>query len=227
MGLDCDRCWAESFNRRLGTGLPYSPESTAQVEFHTDKRELLAIMKMRNPAMIVLGDMLDLHADFVPESCLVDIYATMITADQHIFQISTKRPYNMAKFVEKEIPDGLPKHIWVATSVGGWLYKHRIDQLRQVKAKVRFVNFEPLIDTIKPPVNLSGINQAIIGGESGHNYRPMNPSWARELLKECRRQDVAFYFKQDSGRYPGHGKRLLGHVYHEFPYDVSHWRKNW
>ncbi|WP_459998740.1 DUF5131 family protein [Paradesulfitobacterium aromaticivorans] len=38
--------------------------------------------------------------------------------------------------------------------------------MRQVDARVRFISFEPLIDKVSYP-DLSGIDWAIVGGESG------------------------------------------------------------
>lgn len=221
------RCYAETLNKRLGTGFAFSPEFTDKVEFRLNESELVAILKMKKPSMIFLGDMLDLHASFVPEDLLRPIYNTMVAAKQHIFQLSTKRAGNMAAFVDEHYPQGLPEHIWCATSCGSWMYKSRLDELRKVKTEIRFVNFEPLIDSLKPPVDLSGISQVIVGGESGHNHRPMNPSWAWEVYREARRQKVAFYYKQSSNDYPGRGTRLFGKTYHEFPIDVSHWRRGW
>jgi protein gp37 len=36
-----------------------------------------------------------------------------------------------------------------------------------------------------PGLNLEGIDWLIIGGESGHGSRPMDPQWARELVQAC------------------------------------------
>lgn len=221
-GLDCDRCYAEVLNNRWGTKLPYTADSTDKVEWRLNRKELAALLKLREPHLIFLGDMIDLHADFVPYSLLVEVYETMLDADWHIFQVQTKRPHNMATFVD-DFGD-LPSHIWAGTSCGAWMYKKRLDQLRMVNAQIRYANFEPLIDTLKPPVDLSEIDWAIVGGESGPNYRPMNLNWAREILKECRRQNVAYFFKQNSGLRPGTQPRALGRIYHEYPINLEEWR---
>ena len=47
--------------------------------------------------------------------------------------------------------------------------------------------------------NRSGLNPidwVIAGGESGPGARPMHPDWAKGLLKQCQKADVAFHFKQ-------------------------------
>lgn len=36
----------------------------------------------------------------------------------------------------------------------------------------------------------------IVGGESGHNARPMNPVWVRSIRDQCQAAGVPFFFKQ-------------------------------
>ncbi len=52
---------------------------------------------------------------------------------------------------------------------------------------------------IDPPL-LYGINQIIMGGESGGGYRPMDLQWARDVRDQCKAAGVAFYFKQTAGK---------------------------
>lgn len=44
--------------------------------------------------------------------------------------------------------------------------------------------------------NAQPLDWVIVGGESGGGARPMRPSWARNLLAQCRQAGVAFHFKQ-------------------------------
>ena len=44
--------------------------------------------------------------------------------------------------------------------------------------------------------SLDGIDQVIVGGESGPNARPMHPDWARTIRDQCEAANVAFMFKQ-------------------------------
>jgi len=41
-----------------------------------------------------------------------------------------------------------------------------------------------------------GINQVIVGGESGRGARPMHPDWPRSLRDQCKVAGVPFFFKQ-------------------------------
>src|SRR5262249_20703975 len=75
-----------------------------------------------------------------------------------------------------------------------------ISDLRRAPAAVRFISFEPLLGPIHT-ANLSTIDWAIVGGESGPAARPMDEAWVREIRNTCREQHVAFFFKQWGGRH--------------------------
>lgn len=49
-----------------------------------------------------------------------------------------------------------------------------------------------------------------MGGESAPDdvRREMDHEWAREIYRQCREQDVAFFFKQSSARHPETGTLL-------------------
>ncbi len=77
-------------------------------------------------------------------------------------------------------------------------FKTRIDALRLVPARVRFISFEPLLGPIGD-VDLFDIHWAIVGGESGPRSRPMESDWVADILRQSQEQDVAFFFKQWGG----------------------------
>jgi protein gp37 len=67
-------------------------------------------------------------------------------------------------------------------------------------------------------VDLTGIDWAIVGGESGPQARPMAEEWAIEIRDQCRASKVAFFFKQWGGVRPKSGGRLLrGREWNEYP----------
>jgi protein gp37 len=93
----------------------------------------------------------------------------------------------------------------------------RVDLLRDTPAQVRFLSIEPLLEHLGP-LNLSGINWVIVGGESGPGARPMAAEWVRDIRAQCRRAKVAFFFKQWGGvRKSAAGRELDGATYDEFP----------
>jgi protein gp37 len=93
----------------------------------------------------------------------------------------------------------------------------RLEHLRQVTATTRFVSFEPLLERMGK-LDLTGVNWAIVGGESGFNARPIQPAWVRELRDQCVKQKVAFFFKQWGGRTPkARGNTIDGRQWLDFP----------
>lgn len=71
--------------------------------------------------------------------------------------------------------------------------------------------------------SLARISWVIAGGESGPNYRPMDPAWARSLQRQCAVMNVPFWWKQTSGPRSGLGTRLDGVEYHQLP--EPRWRR--
>lgn len=93
----------------------------------------------------------------------------------------------------------------------------RIEHLRDTPASVKFLSIEPLLEHLGA-VNLSKIDWAIVGGESGHGARPMKKEWVQDLLKQCRQQGVQFFFKQWGGQNKKASGRLLNNrTYDELP----------
>lgn len=54
-----------------------------------------------------------------------------------------------------------------------------------------------------------GIAWVITGGESGPSYRPAQADWFRSIRDQCTAAGVAYLHKQNGGRTPGAGGRLL------------------
>jgi protein gp37 len=93
--------------------------------------------------------------------------------------------------------------------------------LRRVPARIRFVSFEPLLGSIINP-DLTGIDWAIVGGESGPHARSMEAWWVEELHTACERQNVTFFFKQWGGpRKKNTGRLFKGRTWDEYPVVVA------
>ena len=96
-------------------------------------------------------------------------------------------------------------------------YVNRVDDLRQTPAKIKFLSLEPLIADVGT-IDLSGVDWAIAGGESGPGARPMNPASVRSIRDQCVRAGVAFHFKQWGGTNKKRTGRVLdGRTWDQFP----------
>ena len=86
-----------------------------------------------------------------------------------------------------------------------------------MKCYTKFISFEPLLEEINK-VNLAGIDWVIIGGESGHHYRPIKKEWIQSLIKQCQKQNVKVFFKQWGGFRPkAGGRKINGRTYSDYP----------
>lgn len=116
-------------------------------------------------------------------------------------------------------------NLWAGTSVEDQQRAdERIPHLLKVPARVRFLSMEPLlgpvnltaihedarfrgrINNINALTGFHGqwgggftgpaIDWVIVGGESGHQARPMDVAWASRIVKDCRDAGVSVFVKQ-------------------------------
>ncbi|HVB11896.1 MAG TPA: phage Gp37/Gp68 family protein [Nitrososphaerales archaeon] len=217
----CKNCYAERLAGRLQ--LMGNPKYKNGFKFTVQESALDLPLKWKEPRKIFVNSMSDLFHEEMPFGYLKRCFDIMKKADRHRYQILTKRPERMQEFAEfyGEIPD----HVWMGTSVEMAFYKKRIDILRNIEAKIRFISFEPLLGAIGK-VNFRGISWSIVGGESGPGHRPIEKEWVREIRDQCKTQKVAFFFKQWGGATPKSGGRLLdGKLWNQYPEPAPNYTK--
>lgn len=183
---------------------------------NVDWNILSAPISWRKPLRIFVNSMSDLFQDGADEMLIREVWRVMERAPWHSFQILTKRPERMLQLLSGS---GFPilSNVWLGTSVESRDYLGRIDLLRDVPARIRFVSFEPLLGPIVFP-DLRRIHWAIVGGESGPRARPMEACWVEDLRDACKAQQVAFFFKQWGGTRKKRTGRMLGdRTWDEYP----------
>jgi len=184
-----------------------------------DRAALAVPEGWKKPRMIFVNSMSDLFWEAVPEDFVAEVWAVMARTPRHTYQILTKRPERMEELTAR-LP--LLPNVWLGTSVENAEHLFRLDHLRRVPAAVRFLSLEPLLSSLVSAVpggiDLSGIDWAIAGGESGPGARPVDPAWVREIRDACAEQGTAFFFKQWGGTNKKKRGRLLdGRTWDEFP----------
>lgn len=171
-------------------------------------------LKWKKPSLVFVNSMSDLFHEDIPLEFILKVFDVMNRSPRHTFQVLTKRAERLAE-VARFL--NWTDNIWQGVTVESGQYKNRIDYLRTVPSKVRFISFEPLVGEVIN-VDLSGIDWAIIGGESGFRAREMKQEWVLKLKDECERQRVLFYFKQWGGiNKKKSGRTLLGKTWDDMP----------
>ncbi len=172
----------------------------------------------RLPRIIFVNSMSDLFHDAVPLDYIRRVFRVMVECPQHTFQVLTKRP-ERALEVAGDLP--WPRNVWMGASVETAKYYGRIEALRGVPAKVRFLSCEPLLGPLAK-LPLRGIHWVIVGGESGPGARVMEAEWVVEIKEQCEERDVAFFFKQWGGvNKKSTGRKLKGRTWNGMPEAAS------
>lgn len=144
-----------------------------------------------------LADYLD---NEVPQAWRDDLFSLIERTPHLDWQLLTKRTESLyLKLPVAWIKNPRP-NVWLGATVESSAYAWRADDLREVPAAVRFLSCEPLFDDLAD-LDLTGIHQVIIGGESGGKARSFNLAHARQLMARCREQGVAVFVKQ-LGKHP-------------------------
>lgn len=187
----CKHCYAETMARRLrAMGAP-GYENGFAVSCH--EKRLSQPLHRKAPTMYFVNSMSDLFHPKVPFVFIDRVMRTIRETPRHTYQILTKRPKTMAQYFAAR---HIPGNVWLGVSVEN--KRHgvpRIDILRGIDARLRFLSVEPLLEDIGA-VDLSGIGWVIVGGESGHGARPMRPQWVANIKRQCRAHNAKFFFKQ-------------------------------
>lgn len=235
----CDHCYAAGIAHRFAGTSAY-PDGFA-ITLRPDRLE--QPLRWLRPRRIFVNSMSDLTHRDVPDQYIARIFAVMALGAQHTYLILTKRPGRLRSLLSSKAftdevlvqtgllaatrnlscppPQGLSwplPNVWLGVSVESEKWKHRIQQLLQTPAAVRFASCEPLLgplllcscdgakfEVTRHPLLISAncplhgttrLDWVIVGGESGAGARPMHPAWARSLRDQCVVTSTPFFFKQ-------------------------------
>lgn len=229
----CKWCYALTLaeNKRGTSAFPNGFDLTIR------PHKLKEPFKLKTPTLIFTNSMSDLFWDEVPEHYRDSIVDVIEATPQHEYQVLTKRPEKMLEYSKRR---KLPTNFWAGTTVENTRTLKRIEILKQVNTEIRFISFEPLIEDLGK-IDLSGLQWAITGGESGTHMwdkdecdkrglvfydkpvktwfpREDRMDWIRNIRDTCLRDNVKFFHKQWGGNYPeAAGRELDGRFWSEFP----------
>jgi protein gp37 len=211
----CKNCYAEIMTRRLkAMGQPKYYNGFDKVVCH--ESEILKPYQWKKGRMIFVNSMSDtFHAD-VTNLFIQRMFFVMNQNQQHTFQILTKRSSRMSMMNNM---GGLvwSDNIWAGVTVENNEKTDKIDDLRNTRAKVKFLSCEPLLSAL-PDLDLTGIDWVIVGGESGPHARPMKEEWVIDIRDQCQKAGAPFFFKQWGGvNKKKSGSLLQGKYYKEMP----------
>lgn len=208
----CKHCYAERMAKRLHAMGQPNYANGFKLTLHPQSLEIP--LGWKKPQMIFVNSMSDLFHKDVPVDFIQQVFDVMRRADWHTFQVLTKRAERLL-VLDPQIE--WPANVWMGVSVENQDYKYRIDLLRQIHAKIKFLSLEPLLGPLSR-LNLKGVNWVIVGGESGPGARPLLEEWVIDIRDQCKAEHVPFFFKQWGGVQKKRAGRLLqGKTWNQMP----------
>lgn len=178
----CDNCYAENIALRFAGTKAYP--NGFEVQLRPDK--LSQPLRWKKPRRVFVNSMSDLFHKDVPDQFIAQVWATMMLAPQHTFQVLTKRPARMRALLtssvfalmvrlERDVLLGLstpsfatptyevPPNVWLGVSTEDQKWADlRIPTLLDTPAAVRFISAEPLLGSIDL------VGPGYIGSQRGH-----------------------------------------------------------
>lgn len=216
----CKHCYAETMAKRLEAMGANGYDNGFKLSLMPER--LNQPLRRKKPTTYFVNSMSDLFHGKVPFDFIDKIFDVIKQTPQHRYQILTKRENQLLAYFKNRV---VPDNVWLGVSVENIKSGlPRIEALKQIPAKIRFLSIEPLLEDLGE-IDFSGIHWVIVGGESGAKARPMEKQWAENIQKQCEEQDIAFFFKQwgtwgedNKKRHKkANGKRLNNKVYQNYP----------
>ena len=210
----CKFCYAEVMARRLKAMGQEKYRNGFELTLHP--QTLQEPYSWKKSKMIFVNSMSDLFHKDIPIEYIQKVFRVIKENPQHVFQVLTKRA-DILRYYDSEGWLEWPHNLWMGVTVESIDVIHRIENLRNTNARVKFLSCEPLLSPLED-INLKGIDWVIVGGESGRTPRPMKEEWVVDIKEQCQNANVAFYFKQWGGtNKKKSGSALKGKAYKEMP----------
>jgi protein gp37 len=168
----CDNCYAETFAERFRGTAGHHFQTGFDLTLRPERMTLP--LRWRKPRRIFVNSMSDLFHKDVPDEYIARVFAVMMAAPQHTFQLLTKRHARMRALLSStafkvavaeawafgsDVPDSAPKpagwplpNVWLGVSVEDQHWADiRIPALLDTPAAVRWISAEPLLGPIRLP----------------------------------------------------------------------------
>jgi protein gp37 len=206
----CDNCYAEQMGARFGAKWGKDTDRRFFGDHHWNEplkwdRRAAANGERQRVFCASMADVFEDRRD-------LDVHRTrlwrLIEETPNLdWLLLTKRPTKIVKLLPSRWTNGRPgsvrTNVWFGTTAENQHWADiRIPELLKVPGWAHFISAEPLLGSITfdPKwVDLEStrhLDWIIVGGESGHNARPMRPDWAQHIRDQCVAAGINFLFKQ-------------------------------
>lgn len=171
---------------------PFYPRFWDSVLWHLLPR--IAGSKHYKQKGIFACDMSDLFGIGIPEVWTHKILQACEVWGNYRFYLLTKQPQNLIKF------NPFPDNCWVGVSVTNAVqFMEAVRFLWRIKAKVKYISFEPLLEQICPSDlhdHLRVVHWVIIGSQT-KPYNPPKTEWVDEIVEAADKSRIPVFLKNN------------------------------
>jgi len=160
--------------------------------------EILKIPRGRKQK-IFIGSTIELFGDWIEPYWMKDIFEVVNTFSFFTFIFLTKQPQNLVKW------SPFPPNVWVGVSATDYhMYSKAMLALTEVKASIRFLSIEPLLDWTNLKTALpKGIIDWLIIGSQTQPIRHPKPEWVREIIEAADKARIPVFVKEPLASHMG------------------------
>jgi protein gp37 len=204
-GITCavrKECWARKQAKRRKHAC--SDCYDFKPHYHLERKD--QPLHLTKPSKIGFGFMADPFDSGFGICSNQSLFDVMQKASWHRFLCLTKQSENMKVFARdwQVIPD----NVCMGVSVNRVTDLHRIDDLREINAKVKCVSAEPLLEDLARSIDLSGINWLIVGAQTRPNLQP-DEKWVHDLINKAGFMGIPVFLKNNLSDYHWYHCRLF------------------
>lgn len=185
--MACPYCYARAMYKRF----KWDPEIRYD--------GMLNIPSAKKPSRIFIGSTMELFGDWVRSEWLEDIFEKVRLYPEHTFIFLTKQPQNLKQW------SPFPPNCWVGVSAtNGLMFVDAMNAFLHVKAKVKFISFEPLLEwkilpyILQADLKLQKLDWVIIGQQTPVRKSTMPKlEWIREIVEAADQAGVPVFLKDN------------------------------
>ena len=186
---NCSYCYAKKMALRLKGRAGYNKNNPFKPTFHSDRLD--QPLKKTKPSMIFTCSMGDFFDFEVKNTWREEVYNIMDKSKWHVYQMLTKK-----NIIEPELRSAFPKNLWLGISIDGtsdyWI--EPLKTLKNSSALMKFISFEPILGGHIPD-DLSGIDWAIIGAQTGIGAKSVNQKIVNKIVDLISSYNIPLFVK--------------------------------
>lgn len=142
-----------------------------------------------DPLKIFVGSVTDVGGKFIEREWMERTLRIVRKAPWHTFQFLTKRPQGLWGYC-------FPRNAWVGITVTRTDDLRRVPKFQTITAGVKFISFEPLLETICPGSIFATVHWIIIGPQTGPGAPAPEREAVEELLRAADAHGVRVFMKK-------------------------------